>query len=287
MSHLYSKHSLHREIEYAADRAPIDLADDDRTGRTRALLEQARGASPTEVSEIHDTIVLLNIEVAESIASRYRNRGVPHEDLVQVACLGLVKAAQGFDPDKSDNFLSYAVPTMLGEVKRFFRDSAWAVKPPRRIQELQAELSATSSQLAQDTGHPPTSGELARSLGLEKSAVDEALAADGCYAPSSLERPSPNSEAGATLGDVLGGDDAGFDRAEAMVALRPLCRRLSERDRRIVYLRFFREWTQARIAEEFGVTQMQISRLLSRILSDLRDQLGDVDGVPLRRRLSA
>ncbi len=248
----------------------------DRAARTRELLCSAIGADAAAAERIQEEVVLLNIEVAESIVMRYRNRGVPVDDLVQVACLGLVKAASGFDPDKSDNFLSYAVPTILGEVKRFFRDNAWVVKPPRRIQELQAEITTASARLMHSTGRIPTAAEIAAELKLQTKDVTEALAADGCFSPSSLDRPSNTGEdAGASLADVLGDTDPSFERAEAVVALRPLCSKLSERDQRIVYLRFFHEWTQARIAQEFGVTQMQVSRLLSRILKQLRAQLGE------------
>lgn len=250
-----------------------------RTERTRELLTQVVEADPDLQEQLYEQVVLLNLEVAESIAMRYRNRGVAHEDLVQVACLGLVKAARGFDAGKSDNFLSYAVPTMLGEVKRFFRDNAWVVRPPRRIQELQADISSTSATLMHETGRAPRPRDIADSLGLTEVAVTEALAADGCFSPSSLDRPSGEDES-VTLADTLGQQDGGYDRAEAVVALRPLCRRLSERDRRIIYLRFFHEWTQARIAAEFGVTQMQISRLLSRILHQLRAELVTPDSGP-------
>jgi RNA polymerase sigma-B factor len=262
--HLYSIELDHDEVG-------------DRTSRTHALLLQAKDADAETIERLHEEVVLLNIEVAESIVMRYRNRGVPVEDLVQVACLGLVKAARGFDPEKSDNFLSYAVPTILGEVKRFFRDNAWVVRPPRRIQELQAEISATSAKIMHETGRAPTPQAIAAELDTNVAEVVEALAADGCFAPSSLDRSSGTSEdEGSSLADVLGDDDPGFAHAEAVVALRPLCRRLSERDRRIIYLRFFHEWTQARIAEEFGVTQMQVSRLLTRILRDMRNELTEV-----------
>ena len=257
---------------------PPDLhlvADSDRETRTQRLLELA---SETEDDEsrhrLHDEVVLLNVEIAESIVMRYRNRGVPAEDLVQVGCLGLVKAARGFDPTKSDSFLAYAVPTILGEVKRFFRDNAWVVRPPRRIQELQAEISSTTAALTHSRGHVPSVEEIADELDVDPKDVEEALAADGCFSPSSLDRPKSDGET-SSLNDVLGRDEPGFDRAEAVVALAPLCRNLCDRDRRILYLRFFHEWTQARIAEEFGVTQMQVSRLLTRILKELRSKLGD------------
>ncbi len=255
----------------------------DRAQRTHELLCEAKDADQATVTRLHEEIVLLNIEVAESIVLRYRNRGVPIEDLVQVACLGLVKAARGFDPHKSDNFLSYAVPTILGEVKRFFRDNAWVVRPPRRIQELQAEISAMSARLMHETGRSPSPEALAAELQTDISDVVEALAADGCFAPSSLDRTSGGADdEGSSLADVLGDHDPGFAHAEAVVALGPICRRLSERDRRIVYLRFFHEWTQAKIAQEFGVTQMQVSRLLSRILRDMRAQLSDaMDAIPV------
>ncbi len=276
MSPVFSPTELSQHL-YCVD--PSARIGGDRAERTHDLLIRAVDADEAECERLHEEVVLLNVEVAESIVMRYRNRGVPVEDLVQVACLGLVKAVHGFDATKSDNFLSYAVPTILGEVKRFFRDNAWVVRPPRRIQELQAEISAASARLMQETGRPPTPREIADDLELEVGVVSEALTADGCFAPSSLDRPAAD-DASSTLSDVLGDADPGFDRAEAVVALRPLCRQLSERDRRILYLRFFHEWTQARIAEEFGVTQMQVSRLLTRILKQLRSQLGETDVPP-------
>ncbi len=263
-------HHLHRagQSEFTAT---------DRETRTRELLFRAFDAADEETRHLlHDEIVLLNVEVAESLVMRYRNRGIPAEDLVQVACLGLVKAVRGFDPYQSDNFLSYAVPTILGEVKRFFRDNAWVVRPPRRIQELQAEIAAISAELTHARGRTPSVADIATELQVRAKDVEEAMSADGCYSPSSLDRPTVDGET-ASLNDTLGREESGYEHAEAVVALTPLCRNLSERDRRILYLRFFHEWTQARIAAEFGVTQMQVSRLLTRILKQLRSQLGEVD----------
>jgi RNA polymerase sigma-B factor len=285
LSPVFSPSVLTRHADFVAVHNPVDtdgpVADinsHDRATRTAELLARAATADPAEAEQLYEQVVLLNVEIAESIVLRYRNRGVPVEDLVQVACVGLVKAARGFDVDKSSNFLSYAVPTILGEVKRFFRDSAWVVKPPRRVQELQAQISASVARISHANGTTPSAEAIAAELGVEQSEVEEALAADGCYSPSSLDRTmTTGDEDGTQLGDLIGADDLGYDRAEALVALRPLCRQLSERDRRIVYLRFFCEWTQARIAEEFGVTQMQISRLLSRILTRLREELGTLD----------
>jgi RNA polymerase sigma-B factor len=243
-----------------------------RDARTRALFTNLSD-DPHIRAEQYDEIVRLHLDVAESVARRYRNRGIPHEDLVQVACLGLVKAAHGFDPDRTDNFLSYAVPTMLGEVKRFFRDHAWIVRPPRRVQEMQARISRSTAELQQRSGRTPTAAEVAAADGTPAQDVKEALLADNCYAPTSLDRVT--TEDGGTLGDLLGDVEPGYARAEAVSTLRPLCAKLSPRDRRILYLRFFHEWTQARIAEELNVTQMQVSRLLRRILEDLRSQLAE------------
>ncbi|MGI8578795.1 MAG: SigB/SigF/SigG family RNA polymerase sigma factor [Nocardioidaceae bacterium] len=266
--------TLHRRLSGLSHSAEPDAGpSDNRADRTRDLLAHSDGASAQERREIQEQVILANIEVAETIVLRYRNRGVESDELAQIAYVGLVKAAQGFDPSKSDNFLSYAVPTIRGEVKRFFRDHAWMVRPPRRIQELQASLSATAAMLTQETGHVPSARELADELCLSIDEVKEALATDGCFRPSSLDAAAGDDEAPALAG-TLGQDDAGYDRAEAVVALRPLCRNLSARDRRIVYLRFFEEWTQAQIAQELGVTQMQVSRLIARILTTLRAQVG-------------
>ncbi len=243
----------------------------DRDSRTQALFARLANSDRNGRADCYQQIVLLHLDVAESIAARYRNRGVAHDDLVQVACLGLVKAARGFDASRSDNFLSYAVPTMLGEVKRYFRDHAWVVRPPRRVQELQAEITKMSGGWQQRTGRAPTCDEVAQATGSTAHDVEEALLADDCYTPTSLDRTT--IEEGATIGDLLGAEEEGYRRAETVSTLRPLCARLTERDRRIIYLRFFREWTQARIAAELNVTQMQVSRLLRRILDDLRDQL--------------
>ncbi|MBA2699263.1 MAG: SigB/SigF/SigG family RNA polymerase sigma factor [Nocardioidaceae bacterium] len=282
MSPIFSPRDLSSHLHHIGGGQSSDAdthnRDEYRANRTREVLQLAAAShDPAQIQRLYDEVVLLNVKVAESIVMRYRNRGVPVDDLVQVACLGLVKAARGFDPSKSDNFLGYAVPTILGEVKRFFRDNAWAVRPPRRVQELQAAISASTGELTQKLGRTPTADELAAALGIETSDVAEALAADGCFAPSSLDRPVGDGD-GAPLSEVLGGDEGGYDHVEAVVALTPLCRTLSERDRRIVYLRFFHEWTQSRIASEFGVTQMQISRLLTRILKELREELGNAEG---------
>jgi RNA polymerase sigma-B factor len=207
--------------------------------------------------------------VAIAIAARYRTRGIASEDLQQVACLALVKAAHGYDPEVGHDFLSYAVPTIRGEIKRHFRDLGWMVRPPRRIQELQARITAADGELSQELGRSPRPSEVAAHLDESLEDVTEALATVGCFLPSSLDRPAGDSGT-MTVSDLLGGEDPGQEAAEARTVLAPVVRQLCERDRRILLLRFFRGLTQQEIAEDIGVTQMQVSRLLTRIMGDLR-----------------
>jgi RNA polymerase sigma-B factor len=259
----------------SGDLAPA-ISRTERAERTAQLLECSVGACERERQRILDEVIVLNIGVANAVAARYRARGVAIEDLQQVAYLALVKAAQGFDPSAGHHFLSYCVPTIRGEVKRYFRDHGWAVRPPRRIQELQSRISTASSELAFELGRSPRPSELAERLDESLDDVTEALANDGCFAPTSLDRTF-GEDGSTTLGELLGRDDEGQPAAEARVVLGPVVRRLGERDRRILMLRFFRGWTQQEIAEDIGVTQMQVSRLLSRILSELREQLPGAD----------
>ncbi len=229
----------------------------------------AETADEVERKRLQDEVIVLNMGVAQAIASRYRGRGIGHEDLMQVAYLGLVKAVQRFNPSRDRDFLSFAVPTVAGEVKRYFRDFGWTIRPPRRIQELQAEIAKASGDIAQQVCHSPTPAEVSKFLSVGADSVVEALAADGCFSPSSLDMPV-GQHGTASLADLLGDDDPDIARAEARILLAPAVRQLRPRDRRILELRFFHGWTQEEIAREIGVTQMQVSRLLSGILAELR-----------------
>jgi RNA polymerase sigma-B factor len=239
----------------------------------RLLAEIAETDDPTEQKRLRDEIVVLNMGVARAIAARYRDRGISRDDLLQAAYVGLVKAVQGFDPGFERDFLSYAVPTVTGEVKRYFRDFGWTVRPPRRIQELQAQVARASTELSQRLSRSPKPREVAEHLGVDVDAVIEALAADGCFTPASLDVPV-GEDGSSSLGELIGEEDADLGRAEARILLGPAVRKLKDRDRRIIELRFFHGWTQEQIARDIGVTQMQVSRLLSRILADLRRDLG-------------
>ena len=241
-----------------------------------AQVSQIDGSdTPPEVGP--DELVLAHLGVATGIARRYRNRGIAVDDLEQVARLGLVKAAHSFDPTRRNDFLAYAVPTIRGEVRKHFRDHGWMVRPPRRVQEMQSRILAAAAELTQELGRSPRPSEIAERLDEPLSEVEEALGADGCFSPSSLDRPVGAGADAPALGDVLPDHDDDHNAVDARVILGPAVRRLGERDRKILHLRYFNGWTQEEIAQDIGVTQMHVSRLLSRILGELRSELTNVE----------
>ncbi len=246
----------------------------------RQLLERAADAEADERRQLIDEVVLLHLGLAESIARRYAGRGIERDDLLQVARLGLVAAAQRFDPSLGRDFVSFAVPTISGEVKRYFRDRGWAVRPPRRVQELAAAVAAATAEVSQAKGATPSAAELAEHLGVGVDEIREASASHECFTAASLDYRGADDEE-TSLAATLGDDEDGYDRTEAVVMLAPVCRELESRDRHILYLRFFKGWTQQEIGAELGVTQMQVSRLLTSILGQLRERVGA--GPPVSR----
>jgi RNA polymerase sigma-B factor len=251
-----------------------------RDARALDLLRQAQTASADERRQLHDDVAALYLEVAHSIALRYRGRGIALDDLVQAANEGLVKAISRFDPDLRFDFLSFAVPTMRGEVRRYFRDQGWTVRPPRRVQDLQWRRTRVLDGLRQQLGREPSRVELAEHLEVDVSEIDEADQAVGAFSPTSLDLPARDEEGSAALGDLLQDEDTSTLAAEARTMLQPVVRSLSERDRRVLFLRFFEDWTQKEIGEEIGVSQMQVSRTLTRLLGTLREQLDpDAEGL--------
>jgi RNA polymerase sigma-B factor len=256
-----------------AGRRGTRLTRTQRSDRTRELLLEAAEAEPDRRAQLLDEVILLNRGVAEAVANRYRGRGVPLEDLQQAAFEGLVKAVQRFDATVRPDLLTYAVPTIRGEIQRWFRDQSWMVRPPRRIQELQWRLSHGAEELSQSLGREPTDEEVAEHCDCTVKEMEEASQAFGCFRPPSLDRPIDSAD-GPTLGETLVEDEERErEAAEARTILGPVVRRLSERDRRILYLRFFEDQSQRDIGDELGVTQMQVSRLLDRIFRDLRGEL--------------
>lgn len=260
-------HTVRRSPSPSGD-DPLTLSPEERKSRTSDLLDRATRASGAERDALLEQVIVMNIPVARSLASRYRNRGQSQEELEQVACLALTRAVQGFDPERGDDLLVFAVPTILGELKRHFRSASWAVRPPRRVQEIRPRLAAAEEELAQSLGRPPTAAELAAEVDAPVNEVEEALSCGDLAHASSLDEPV--SETGSTLAELLPTADAGFEHSEAVVLLGPACRKLKPRDRRILQMRFYEQMTQQQIADELGVTQVQVSRLLQRIFTDLR-----------------
>ncbi|HEY8371792.1 MAG TPA: SigB/SigF/SigG family RNA polymerase sigma factor [Pseudonocardiaceae bacterium] len=226
-------------------------------------------------AELRDKLVTEHLPVAQHIARRFSNRGEPQEDLVQVATLGLINAVDRFQPDRGVDFLSFAVPTIMGEVRRHFRDTGWSVRVPRRLKELHLSINAATSQLSQQLGRAPTPSELAEHLGISKEEVYEGLEATNAYRSASLDDLLLEDDDTVSLGDALGEVDAELEQVEYRESLQPLLARLPERERKVLMLRFFGNMTQTQIAKRVGVSQMHVSRLLARTLAQLRDELRD------------
>ena len=257
----------------SADRRAGDAQ---RSSRTDALYAALPSAEPSHRSELIEEVVLLHLPIADAIAARYAGRGVAAEDLVQVARLALVRAAHGFRPELATDFLSYAVPSVRGAVKRHFRDSAWTVRPPRRVQEAQLVLNAGRPALVQQLGREPTVAEAAAALGLDEETVLEAVTVDSCFSPDSLDRPvDTDGEGTLELIGCLGAEDPGYLLCDQRTMLSPLIEALPARDRLVLHLRFVQGLTQSEVGQHIGVTQMQVSRILSRLLGHLRDGLGE------------
>lgn len=249
---------------------PADSADGE-TERLLALLRDMPADDP-RYEGIRARIVAQHMKLARRIARRYANRGEPVEDLEQAALVGLVKAINGYDPLRGHDFLAYARPMMNGEVKRHFRDLTWAVRVPRKVQEGRAELGQAVAALSQRMGRPPTAEELAAELRLSEADLADLRAASAAYNALSLSTPAGPDEA-RTLADTLGAADDALDAVEDRESLHPLLNALPPRELRLLLLRFFGNQTQAEIATELGVSQMQVSRLLAATLSRLRTSM--------------
>lgn len=228
--------------------------------------------------ELRARLVEAYLPLAAQLARRFGNRGEPVEDLVQVATVGLINALDRFDPARGVEFASYAVPTIVGEIKRHFRDQSWSVRVPRRLKELYLSITAATAELSQKLGRAPNASELATYLDLPRQEVLEGLLAANAYRSSSLDEREQGEGESPRFANKLGEDDPGLEHVEDREALQPLLAALPERERQILVLRFFGSMTQSQIAEKIGVSQMHVSRLLSQTLRKLRGQLGGPTG---------
>jgi RNA polymerase sigma-B factor len=249
-----------------------DAAAREREKDLLAVLAATEEDDPRHVSA-RDELVTMHLPLVQFLARRFRDRGEPYEDLVQVGTIGLIKAVDRFDPERGVEFSTYATPTIVGEIKRHFRDKGWAIRVPRRLQELRISIAQATSELSQTSGRSPTIGELASHLGVSEDEIIEGLEGAQAYSTSSIDAPLGDDAEAPLLADRLGGEDPGIESIEYRESLKPLLAALPSRERRILALRFFHGMTQSQIAEEVGISQMHVSRLLAKSLTTLREGL--------------
>jgi RNA polymerase sigma-B factor len=244
--------------------------------RTRALFLELQASSEGDPrrQRARDALVEQHLPLVEHLARRFRNRGEPYDDLVQVATIGLIKSVDRFDLERGVEFSTYATPTIVGEIKRHFRDKGWAVRVPRRLQELRLSLASATSELSQKQGRAPTVSELAAHLKISDEEVLEGLESANAYSTLSLDAgDSGSGDEPMPVAETLGTEDEGLEGVEYRESLKPMLERLPPREKKILMLRFFKNMTQSEIAAEIGISQMHVSRLLARTLAQLREGL--------------
>ncbi|GAC1440170.1 MAG: hypothetical protein NVSMB55_03810 [Mycobacteriales bacterium] len=224
-------------------------------------------------ARLRDDLVEAHLPLVEYLARRFRNRGEPLDDLIQVATIGLIKSVDRFDLERGVEFSTYATPTIVGEIKRHFRDKGWAIRVPRRLQELKLSLTKATSELSQKNGRSPTVAELAKHLQLTEEEILEGLESANAYSAVSLDAPDGGDDDSPAVADSLGIMDESLEGVEYRESLKPLLEKLPPREKRILLLRFFGNMTQSQIAAELGISQMHVSRLLARTLAQLREGL--------------
>ncbi|AQT76029.1 MULTISPECIES: SigB/SigF/SigG family RNA polymerase sigma factor [Streptomyces] len=251
---------------------PLAVSTDDARSLSVALFHRLRSLAEgtAEYSYVRNTLVELNLSLVKYAARRFRNRSEPFEDIVQVGTIGLIKAINRYDVERGVEFATFAVPTITGEMKRFFRDTSWSVKVPRRLQELRLDMAKCCDAMEQDLGRRPTDHELAEHLGVSDDALAEGRQAANCYVAESLSTSVGQDADGGALPRSLGSEEEAYERIEDLETLKPLLNALGERDRLVLQLRFGEELTQSQIGERLGISQMHVSRLLSRIMARLR-----------------
>ncbi len=253
-----------RSERIAADRA-----------RARAMFVEmtALPESDPARARLRDALVEIHLPLVEYLARRFRNRGEPLDDLIQVATIGLIKSVDRFDLERAVEFSTYATPTIVGEIKRHFRDKGWAIRVPRRLQELKLALTKATSDLSQKNGRAPTVAELAGYLSLSEEEILEGLESANAYSAVSLDAPDGGDDDSPAVADSLGMIDEALEGVEYRESLKPLLEKLPPREKKILMLRFFGGMTQSQIAGELGISQMHVSRLLARTLAQLREGL--------------
>ena len=244
--------------------------------RTRELFIELQGAPEGDPRKqrARDSLVEQHLPLVEHLARRFRNRGEPYDDLVQVATIGLIKSVDRFDLERGVEFSTYATPTIVGEIKRHFRDKGWAVRVPRRLQELRLSLASATSELSQKQGRAPTVAELAAHMKITDEEVLEGLESANAYSTLSLDAgDSGSGDEPMPVSETLGVEDEGLEGVEYRESLKPMLEQLPPREKKILMLRFFKNMTQSEIAAEVGISQMHVSRLLARTLAQLREGL--------------
>ncbi|MEU9330910.1 RNA polymerase sigma factor SigF [Streptomyces canus] len=255
------------------DPQQIDAADARALSKTLFARLDALEEEMPEHSYVRNCLVELNLTLVRYAASRMGVRGESYEDVVQVGTIGLIKAINRFDLQYGVEFPTFALPTIVGEMKRFFRDTSWSVRVPRRLQELHLDLSKATARLEQRHGRPPTVPELAEELDLDEDQIIEGLVAGNGYTSSSLDFPSDAESSDDTLADHIGYEDPDLAKVEDLHALKPLIADLPVRERKILALRYAGDMTQRAIGEELGISQMHVSRILTRTLNRLEAKL--------------
>jgi RNA polymerase sigma-B factor len=264
-----------------ATRAPDVVAPQRHTDEYHEVIEmfvvlKSLPPDSRQFARQRERIVTTCLPLADHIARHYDRRGQEIEDLIQVARIGLMNAVNRFDPEKSSSFLGFAVPTMMGEVRRHFRDHGWSMHVPRRIRDRHGQITKATAQLTHDLGRAPTAGELSKLLDLDREEVVQSQVAAASYNVHSIDAPMWGGSGNPRMvADTIGDIDLDFDHITDRESVRPLLAALSDRERTVLYLRFFGSMTQSQIAQRVGVSQMHVSRILERTLAKLRDQLVD------------
>ncbi|NUS00058.1 MAG: sigma-70 family RNA polymerase sigma factor [Kribbellaceae bacterium] len=242
----------------------------DEAAVLESLLRSAHAARGRRRQELLDQAVAAGLPLARTLARRFRGRGIDDEDLEQIACEHLIRAVRNYRPSAGSDFRSYAVPTIRGGIRHHFRDHAWAIKLPRRLQEIQTRVNTAQTALATELGHWPSHCEIAAALGVDVADVIEAEQARGCFQPVSLDAPHPSDHHTVSLERTLADPGNTFALVDQVHTLRPVVQELPPRDQLILHRRFVDHYTQAEIGAEIGVSQMQVSRRLRDILTQLR-----------------